>query len=326
MRVRACSRSFVLAAAWLLPAATVASANLLGIGCERTADCADGAQCEISRSSMGPYGSCVIHPAPGVTVHFNTEFNLAENRTRHKPPKDGRAIFDIDIKGALTDETTAAMQQVMAKYRPRVGPNDLDPWFAVNIDSPGGEIHAAMELGRLFRSNHVAVQLFNTASCGSSCVLTWVGAPSRWGQADTPRFIIHRPFGFADSGESLAGSSHRWKTVQAEIHQYLLDMNIPPSLLDLMNEVPSEDGRLLTPEERTRYLMTVDDPALTEIKDAQEARKRGIDRFEYLARKRRVGNCEARVETGLYPNTPGGSGQAFRDYHACRKLYDQPTG
>jgi hypothetical protein len=102
-------------------------------------------------------------------------------------------------------------------------------------------------------------------------------------------------------------------------------MNIPLTLLDAMNEVPSEDGRALMPPELARYLISADDPALTEIKDASEARKRDISRMEYLARKRRVTNCQNRVDSYDYPNTPRGTGANYQARGRCSQLYDRPA-
>ena len=105
------------------------------------------------------------------------------------------------------------------------------------------------------------------------------------------RFIIHRPYGFVDSEQDLAGSSVRWKTMQADIRRYLVEMNIPPTLLDAMNEVPSEDGRGLTPAELSRYLMDSDDPAWEELRSSQAAARMGVSRVEYNELTARYNKC-----------------------------------
>jgi hypothetical protein len=279
-------------------------------GCSSDQHCSAGASCETWITGLSRVENCVLR-TDGIAVIFR-EGNV------EPVPRLYMAISAIELSGVITNDKVARLRQIMAKYKPRVPQGTVGAWFEVMINSPGGDVYAAMELGRLFRANLVQISLdqwgIDRAQCASACILAWVGAPMRLaaGIPEEGMFVIHRPCGFADAGQDLSGSSNRWKTVQADIRQYLLEMNIPPALLDAMNEVSSQDGRALTASELSRYLLSVDDPAFSELQDASAAHKRGTSRMEYLARKRRVDECLKN-----HVNDPG-IGAIF----LCDKLYD----
>jgi ATP-dependent protease ClpP protease subunit len=291
-------------------------------GCKSDAQCSGGAICGLP-NGIGPdvghffERSCINKWADGIEISFTSEFDKTQGIFRQSD-RSGLPIEDIHFTGTITRQNVEHLQQILASYPSRLPKTDIRPHFRFIIDSPGGDVYAAMELGRLLRANQASIN--NVNKCASACILTWVGAPIRNPWLDSP-FIIHRPFGFSESEQDLAGSSMRWKTMQADIRRYLVEMNVPPTLLDAMNEVPSEEGRVLTAAELSRYLMDVDDPAYTEIYDAGEAQKRGISRIEYLARKRRVAECQERVESRDYPDMPARA----RAYGSCWTLYDKPT-
>lgn len=122
----------------------------------------------------------------------------------------------------------------------------------------------------------------------------------RLGSEEDSAFIIHRPFGFGSAQEDLLTASQKWRTLQTDIHQYFLEMNIPTALFDAIIEVPSDTGRKLSPAELSRYLIVVNDPAFVEIQDAKETQKLGISRIEYLTRKRQFDECAAETNTNNY--------------------------
>lgn len=275
--------------------------------CSTNQQCPSAASCEVQTLGTIDLRRCTIRSNVGVTVFLN-----------YKPNRCGKLypgftcldpVDSIEVKGIITADSVAYVRELFTRFKPRSNLEKTNMWgFLVAIDSPGGDVYAAMALGRLFRENHVSISL--NGVCASACVLTWVGAVQRVATQDKPLFVIHRPYGFAYAGQGLTDSSVRWKAMQADIFRYLVEMNIPPTLLDAMNEVPSEDGRALTADELSRYLITSDDPAFTEVHDAGKAQKLGISRMEYLGRKRRVAEC---LERGV------------SSWATCFMLYDKPT-
>jgi hypothetical protein len=241
-------------------AAPLLAASVHMPGCSSNQHCAAGASCETWTTSLSRVEHCVLR-TDGIAVIFR-EGNVEPVPGLYMP------ISAIELSGVITNDKVTRLRQIMTTYKPRVPRGVVGAWFEVMIDSPGGDVYAAMALGRLFRANQVQISLdqwgVGRAQCSSACIFAWVGAPMRLAAAipEEGMFVIHRPYGIAEAGQDLSASSNRWKTVQADIRQYLLEMNIPPSLLDAMNEVSSENGRALTPSELSRYFLSVEDPGI----------------------------------------------------------------
>lgn len=265
------------------------------IGCQNDSECSDGAACEKvpGTPDLLRITQCVLRNRNGISAFFDQEGTIKANE--FFPGGQWNRLERIELKGTITKPKVAYVRQILANHKPTAGfymgarPEKYD----VSIDSPGGDVYAAMALGRIFRENLVMIKLNDDAAqCASACIFAWAGAPMRRVTQDQPSFVIHRPFGFASAAQDLPTASSGWKMLQSDIRQYFLEMNIPTALVDAMNEVPSESGRELSPDELSRYLITADDPAVTETTEAKESQKLGISRTEYLARKRRFNECE----------------------------------
>jgi ATP-dependent protease ClpP protease subunit len=285
-------------------AANASASGKLGYGCSSNGQCSDGAICELQTDPFFlKLGDCVIKWPDGIKISFTMAFDKAQGMDRQSD-RNGMPLENIYFTGTITSQKVAHLQQILARYPPRLPVADTRTHFRLLIDSPGGDVYAAMELGRLLRANHVFISPAGSplnngnGYCASACVLAWVGAPVRAIGSDQSLFIIHRPYGFADAGQDLAGSSMRWKTMQDDIRRYLVEMNIPPTLLDAMNEVPSEEGRALTAAEWSRYLIDANDPAWEELWNAQAAARIGVSRVEYNELTARYNKC---METDWRP-------------------------
>jgi hypothetical protein len=233
------------------------SAEVEIIGCENDHQCSDGASCEIIPGSPAfvHLTQCVLRNKNGIDAFFAQEGTI--QASKYFPGGSWNRLERIDLTGAITNKKVAYVRQMLATHKPTAGfymgvrPEQFD----VSIDSPGGDVYAAMALGRVFRENLVLITLKgDSAQCASACIFAWVGAPMRRVTQDQPLFVIHRPFGFASATQDLPAASSGWKILQADIRQYFLEINIPTTLLDAMNEVPSESGRELSPAELSRYL------------------------------------------------------------------------
>jgi len=155
-------------------------------------------------------------------------------------------------------------------------------------NSPGGDVYAAMRIGRLLRAQSGR---FNTMKCASACVFVAVGAverPEPW----EGLYGLHRPYGTRPTNSPVEAQEKFLKT-NADIASYLREMNVQPSLLGAMNVVPPQSIRWLTSEEATAFGLTSIDPAYEEFLQGQAARKLGISRQELLARlQRREVECD----------------------------------
>lgn len=293
-------RAFAMTTIMILGFCTVASAGVSAVGCKNDQPCIDGASCEIDAltfrgsSNSIRLGHCVLRNPNGISAFFDQGGGTRSDGPHPEGPWD--RLMRIEFTGLISHDKVSYLRRMMATHRPIEGylSGKRPDKFAVSLDSPGGDVYAAMELGRVFRRNLVSIRLMGgKAECASACILAWIGAPMRQVSEAHPAFIIHRPFGFASAEQNLLAASGQWRTLQTDIHQHLLDMNIPATLLDAMNEIPSETSRKLSAEELSRYLMVVNDPAFAEIQDAKHAQALGVSRMEYLNRQRQFAECDA---------------------------------
>jgi ATP-dependent protease ClpP protease subunit len=158
------------------------------------------------------------------------------------------------------------------------------------LRSPGGDVEAAMALGRILRAQRVGAQV--TGDCASACVFAIAGP--LWRSYSTARIGLHRPY-FDSASSSPAEAGQRIKALNASLRAYLEEMNVSTALLDAMNAVPSDQIRWVTPAEVNSLGLLDVDPVYEEFTDGKQAAKMGISRTEYLGRKAQFKEqCQAR--------------------------------
>jgi hypothetical protein len=100
--------------------------------------------------------------------------------------------FEIRIAGAITASTPEEIKQAFAErdamMRREGRQND---WLMVHVDSGGGNVPAAIAVGRLLRAMDTPIAVDPDATCASACVLIVAGAAHRLVYG---RVGIHRPY------------------------------------------------------------------------------------------------------------------------------------
>lgn len=155
------------------------------------------------------------------------------------------------------------------------------------VDSPGGNVAAAIEIGRLLREMRAWVIIPVNAKCYSACVFLLAGGTLRnaFGQVG-----IHRPFGQSVGDIDYADAQRSFDAIRSSARRYLAEMNLPDSLFEAMVNVPPQEIRLLSREEVAAFRLDGVDPVEQEVTDAKGAARYGISRLEYLERRERVKN------------------------------------
>jgi hypothetical protein len=156
----------------------------------------------------------------------------------------------------------------------------------LSLDSEGGDIASAIEIGRLVRRWPESIVLVTLSSkCYSACVFVLAGGLHR---AVHGKVGIHRPFGSSTDARTYESTQKSFRTLEQSAKAFLKDMNVPTSLFDEMMSVPSQQLRLLSQQELARFGIGQSDPAYQDNRDADAARMLGLDREEYLRRKGRA--------------------------------------
>ena len=230
-------------------------------------------------------------------VHLNGSSIIMEAMEYEKYEERGELPPILRIDGEITEADIPVLKSILAPYLDpkylkthpnpsRYTPNPALIGYTMLLNSPGGDVVVAMELGRMMRKARVAVL---TQKCLSSCVLLLAGAVRR---APGPNQVgIHRPF-LSDTRER---SFEEMQSITSRLGDlvaaYLKEMNIPSSLYDAMVRVPPEHIQMLDYDQLETYGLSADDPVFAELQRNAEARVAGLPKTEYLARAAAYEEC-----------------------------------
>lgn len=209
-----------------------------------------------------------------------------------------------EITGIISD---ADQRQVVA-IASRLAGNKRTPFFWLN--SEGGDIEAAIAVGRQLRRMGASTLMWDESQCLSSCVFVLVGATRRT-LAGT--IGIHRPYAVRTDQRAYDVVQKDQRRIAKLAKEYLEEMNVSPLLYDAMVRIPPEKLRLLSRTDLEQYGITEVDAVEQEVADASEARKYSLSKAEYLRRKGQVDVvCARELRRG---KTLGD----FDSYFSCRE-------
>jgi hypothetical protein len=128
----------------------------------------------------------------------------------------------------------------------------------IALDSPGGSVNDALEMGRLIRDGGLGTSVASGALCASSCPLVFAGGKERIATA-TSAIGVHQiyasvsaeslPAGLRAAGEAMSDAQ---KTTAA-ITRYLTESGVDPALWLHALETPPNRLYYLNPTELTQY-------------------------------------------------------------------------
>jgi hypothetical protein len=159
----------------------------------------------------------------------------------------------------------------------------------LNLNSPGGDVDAAMRIGAEVRKHDGIVV---TDGCYSSCVLIFAAGVIRTGVGagfgPDPVVGVHRIF-FAELQPGLTSNQikARYDAQLSRIRVYLAKMNVAPEFLSFMQSFKPDDIHILTRQELDAYGLGSNDVVDDERMIADRAEELGISSFEYRKREKR---------------------------------------
>lgn len=203
----------------------------------------------------------------------------------------------IEIHGPITAADPQAFLAQLPKWRGAIG-----------LNSPGGDLQAAMELGRMLRKHERDAIVDVDDVCASACVLILAGAPFRMVLG---KVGIHRPYLPNDTVTDPMQQKRRYHALEKEIKAYLEEMNINPSLYDDMIRISPGSVRYLSKADLERYGLSGSDPYIDEASLTTSANMLRITKEELLKRRARkrseckskdpeqYGKCAVAIEYGI---------------------------
>ncbi len=215
------------------------------------------------------------------------DISILEPKDKHKG-KSGRPAVAILINGQISKADATKLAAFFANKQLELEENRL--W----LDSPGGDMDAAMDMGRILDRNTVAAFVDKNSSCLSACVLVAMGAESR---VIGGKVGIHRPYSLEPS-DDYARVEASYRKLQKRVRQYVADLDFPAQLYDEMMAVPPEDVKLLSAAELKKYYLEGRTPAKEDSVDSAYAKHYGITKQEWLQRKVRIQACGRTQDVG----------------------------
>ncbi len=202
--------------------------------------------------------------------------------------EDASCMFNLRLYGRITPETVTKVQKALAHRLP-------GQRVVVSLASQGGDIDAAMRLGRMFREARAHTEVRQGATCISACALAYAGGIVRHafdedsGGQKTSKIGIHRPaLAAVPQQTDMNALKHAMDEAVLRMRAYVTEMNVSERLIDDMLVIPPESIRWLSDSERDGYGMGYIDPVFAETVVVDGARKYGISPAEYRARDQRA--------------------------------------
>jgi hypothetical protein len=170
------------------------------------------------------------------------------------------------------------MASLLKNGRQKIAGNVV--WLASN----GGDIDAAMDLGRLLRKLGVFTLVGKNDQCLSACVFAFMGGERR---SVAGRLGIHRPF--FPFTQATPDRPARFRHLQKTLRDYIEELDFPFSLYEAVMLVPPESMKILAPADLKRFYLEGISPLSEDAADAASARRLDMSMAEYLLRKAKAG-------------------------------------
>lgn len=223
----------------------------------------------------------------------------------------------VVLNGYITSEDVygaKVMESLLKKGRQKIAGN------VVSFASSGGEVDAAMELGRLLHKLGVSTLVARGDQCMSSCVFAFMGGDRR---SVAGQIGIHRPY-FSSTRE-VPDRRSLYRQLQKRLQEYIEELDFPPSLYEAVMAVPPESVNMLAPAELKKFYLEGMSPSTQDEADAASARALGISVVGYLQQKAQAQACAGvRDANGPCEATAAGGGAADRP--GSRQKDDMASG
>lgn len=155
--------------------------------------------------------------------------------------------------------------------------------IVVRLDSEGGSVAAALEIGRLVRERFMVTEVPKGAECASACVYILAAGVERTVGEDA-EIGLHRPYFDAEDFAGLTAQQARAKyaALAEVVRAYWYDMGGLPDAFQIMLATPSERMRWLDQGTVRGLGIAGLDPAWDELRTAKMIVAHGTQRWAYI--------------------------------------------
>ena len=159
-------------------------------------------------------------------------------------------VLTVRLRGTIDDSRLRLVEEAVRRAADVHRALGRRIELRVDANTHGGEVFAAMEIGRLLRRESASIHVAPGAQCSSACVFVLMGATTRRVAAGA-RVGIHRPsLGDARSGALV-------EAITAQVVFYAEQMQVPNRIVDAMMATPADRLRYLTRAELADWVLVV---------------------------------------------------------------------
>lgn len=181
------------------------------------------------------------------------------------------------LSGEITNLDAQAVRTMIQDRQARKMRSPL-----VTLNSHGGSIYAAMDIGRNLRKIRATAILGQIRECSSACVFVLAGATQRMVYGSVG---IHRPYNPSTERVSMEEAQREYTQLMRLSKSYLTEMNLPQELYEAMVRTPPEELRLLDQKELTNFGLNKTDPVAQDFYDSASAKHFSITKQELWRRQ-----------------------------------------
>jgi hypothetical protein len=157
-------------------------------------------------------------------------------------------VLTVRLRGRIDRSRLALVKEALRRRNHAQSALGRRIELRIDADTHGGEVFAAMEIGRVLRRDSASIHVAPHAECSSACIYVLMGATTRT-VARTARVGIHRPSLGDARGDALVES------MRAQIVLYAQQMNVPSRIVDDIMAIPSSRLRYLTPADLADWVV-----------------------------------------------------------------------
>ena len=203
--------------------------------------------------------------------------------SRPTSPKVAQQEVRVSLSGTIQpgDGAGAEIMAALVKSgRHKISGNQI------TLASDGGDMEAAMVIGRLLRKHGIFTRIAEKDQCMSACVFAFMGGERR---SVAGKLGIHRPYfpHTTDTPDRIT----RYRVLQRAVREYVEEMDFPQSFYEAVMLVPPESMQFLQAADLKRFYLEGISPSSEEAADAAAARRLNLTMVDYLKLKAAQPGC-----------------------------------
>lgn len=148
------------------------------------------------------------------------------------------------------------------------------PIVTLDLDSPGGDVGTALEIGALVRDRNVVTRVMPNDLCASACIFVLQSGVQRV-VTNTAKLGLHRPHfePAAFAALSAAAARKRYNEMLDVVSAYWHDMGGSREAWNIMVATPSDETQWVNATDARALNLSGEDPAWRELNLARQSRR-----------------------------------------------------